>query len=188
MSSFYSKDELLELGFKSLGENVLISRYARFYGIEGITIGSNVRIDDFCVLSGEIRIGNYVHIAAFCCLFAGKTGIVLEDFTGVSSRCALYAESDDYLGTAMTNPMVPEKYRKVTGGRIVLKRHALVGSGCTILPDVTVGEGASVGSMSLVRKSLDDWGVYAGIPCKRMKDRSKDFLEFEKELLKDVDL
>ena len=31
MTSFYSEEELLSIGFKSYGINVLISRYARFY-------------------------------------------------------------------------------------------------------------------------------------------------------------
>lgn len=74
--SFYSTDELRKLGFYSVGSNVRISRKASFYGIERISIGSNVRIDDFCVLSaglGGITIGNYIHIAVYSSLIgAGK--------------------------------------------------------------------------------------------------------------------
>jgi len=65
MTSYYSKIELSQIGFKSLGDNVLISKKTSFYGISRICIGNNVRIDDFCVLSagiGGIFIGNYVHI------------------------------------------------------------------------------------------------------------------------------
>lgn len=47
MTSFYSEEELLSIGFKSYGINVLISRYARFYRPENIVIGDHVRIDDF---------------------------------------------------------------------------------------------------------------------------------------------
>jgi galactoside O-acetyltransferase len=48
MNSFYSESKLKQLGFKSIGKNVLISKKASFYGINRIQIGDNVRIDDFC--------------------------------------------------------------------------------------------------------------------------------------------
>lgn len=183
MNSFYSEEELKEIGFESIGDNVLISRKCSIYGVQDMNIGNNVRIDDFCILSGKIEIGNYVHIAAGVMLFAGDEGIILEDFTGISSRCAVYAVSDDYSGEAMTNPTVPDKYRKREGGKVVFQKHSLIGSGCTVLPDVIIGQGTSVGSMSLVNKSLDAWGVYIGIPCKRIKERSKKLLELEKEMV-----
>ena len=46
-NSFYTREELAELGLKSYGENVLISRKASFYAADKIELGSNVRIDDF---------------------------------------------------------------------------------------------------------------------------------------------
>lgn len=186
MNSFYSMDELKALGvnFTGDGSTVLISKKVSIYGANNITIGNNVRIDDFCILSGKIVIGNYVHVAAYTALFAGDNGIVLEDFVGVSSRCAIYAASDDYSGCALTNPTIPIEYRNVIGGAVVLKKHALVGSGCTVLPDLVIGEGVSVGSMSLVNKSLEEWSIYVGIPCKKIKERNKQLLEMERQLLK----
>ena len=183
MNSFYSEEELKEIGFKSIGTSVLISKKCSIYGAQNISIGSNVRIDDFCILSGKIEIGNYIHIAAGSMLFAGNEGIIFEDFSGLSSRCAVYAASDDYSGDALTNPTVPDEYRNVTGGTVIFKRHAIIGAGSTVLPNTIVGEGASVGSMSLVNKSIEGWGIYVGIPCRRVKDRSKHLLELEKEFL-----
>ena len=183
MSSFYSEEELKRLGFKSIGTNVLISKNACFYGIEKMAIGSNVRIDDFCLCSGNVEIGNYVHIAAGTMLFGGDEGIILSDFSGLSSRCVVYASSDDYSGNSLTNPTVPNEYRNVTGGKVTLGKHSIVGSGCTILPNVTIGEGTSIGSMSLVNKNLDEWSIYVGIPCKKIKNREKRCLELEKQLV-----
>jgi galactoside O-acetyltransferase len=180
-TSFYTRDELLAIGFKCLGDNVLLSRFARIYKPEIISIGNNVRIDDFCILSGNIRIGNYVHIAAACLLFGGNDGIVFEDYTGLSSRSAVYAESDDYSGQCFTNPMLPMKYRHIIGGGVVVKKHAIIGSGCTILPNVVIGEGCAVGSMSLVNRSQDAWSVCVGIPCKRIKDRNIGVLQLVHE-------
>lgn len=185
MNSFLTEEELKEIGFKSYGENVLVSRKASIYGPSKISIGDNVRIDDFCILSGNIEIGNYVHIAAFVALFGGNSGIVFEDFSGISSRSAIYADSDDYTGMAMTNPTIPDKYRNVYGGKVTIGKHVVIGTGCTILPNVTIHEGTSVGSMSLVTKSLEPWGIYVGIPCRKIKDRNKKILELEQNFLKE---
>ena len=183
MNSYYSVDELVSLGFKSIGEDVKISRKSSIYSPEKMIIGNHVRIDDFCILSGTIKLGDYIHIAAACLLFGGEDGIELEDFCGISSRCAMYAESDDYSGLWMSNPTVPEKYRKVQGGGILMRKHSIIGSGCTVFPGVVIGTGCSIGSMSLVNQSIDAWGIYVGIPCRRIKERNQTLLELEKELL-----
>lgn len=183
MNSFYSEEELIEIGFKSIGNGVLISRKASIYSPENIEIGSNVRIDDFCILSGKIEIGCNVHVAAGVMLFGGEFGIVLEDFVCISSRCAVYALTDDYSGAALTNPTIPDEYRNVTGDKVIFRRHSLVGSGCTVLPGIIVGEGSSVGCMSLINRSLDDWGIYVGVPCQRIKERNKALLSLEKEMI-----
>lgn len=183
VTSFYSDSELTALGFKSLGNHVLISKKTSIYDAQNITIGSHVRIDDFCVLSGKICIGNYVHIAVYNALFGGNAGIELHDFSGLSSRCVIYAKSDDYSGEALTNPTIPEKYLKAIEKKVVLRKHVVIGSGTTILPGVEIGEGSAVGSMSLVNKPLGAWGIFAGIPCKYKKERSKKLLEMEAELL-----
>ena len=70
-TSFYTDEELKEIGFKSYGKNVLLSRKTSIYGANNISIGNNVRIDDFCILSGNITLGNYIHIASACLLFGG---------------------------------------------------------------------------------------------------------------------
>ena len=184
MTSFYSGEELREIGFKRIGKNVLISRHANIYSAQNICIGDNVRIDDFCILSGYIVMGSNIHIAANCCLFAGEYGIEMKDFSGLSSRCAVYALTDDYSGQYLTNPTVPDEYRNVTGGMVTIGRHSLIGSGCTILPGITIEDGVSVGSMSLVNHDLPAWGIYVGIPCKRIKNRKKDLLQLETEYIK----
>ena len=185
MTSFYSEEELKALGLKSYGKNVLISRFSRIYGASNISVGNNVRIDDFCILSGNVVLHNYIHISAYACLFGGEHGIEMFDYSGLSSRGAVYADTDDYSGMAMTNPMIPEKYRNVIGGQVIFNKHVLVGTGSTVLPSVVLGEGSAVGCMSLVNKSLDSWGLYVGIPCKRIKDRSMHILDLENKFIYD---
>lgn len=180
-SSFYSEEELTEIGFKSLGKNVLISRNTCIYKASEIEIGSNVRIDDFCFLLGKIVVGNYVHIAPFCNLVGGPEGIYFEDFSGISSRVSIYGVTDDYSGAAMTNPTVPEEYTNVKSGKVVLEKHSIVGASSVILPGTVLKEGTSCGSMSLVNKDTEPWGIYVGIPVKRIAERSKEVLIKEKE-------
>ena len=176
MTSFYNREELLALGFKSVGEDVLVSRKASLYGVGNMTLGNHVRIDDFCVLSGKLTIGSYVHIAAGSMLFGGSAGIILDDYAGLSSRCVVYAASDDYSGKHMTNPTVPKQYLGVKESAVLVGKHCIIGSGSTILPGVTVGEGCAVGAMSLLTKNADVWGIYAGTPAKRIGNRSMELL------------
>lgn len=140
---------------KSYGKNVLISRKASIYGAECITIDDNVRIDDFVLLSGEIHIRKYVHIAAYSALFGGSCAIEIKDFSGLSSRCVIYAESDDYRGASLSNPTVPIEYRNVIGGRVTLNKHVILGTGVSVMPNLTIGDGVAVGSVSMIKKSLD---------------------------------
>lgn len=187
-TSFYTPEELKELGFKSIGKNVLISRKASIYKPELIEIGDNVRIDDFCILSGKIKLGSFIHIAAGCYLFAGEAGIIMEDFSCLSSRVSVYAITDDYSGEFLTNPMVPEKYRNIISEPVIIKKHGLIGTGATILPGVTIGEGAAVGSMALVNKDIPEWTIAVGIPAKPVKERKRDLLELEKRLYEELKL
>lgn len=182
--SFYSEEELQTLGLASCGVDVRISRKASIYNPGRISIGNHVRIDDFCVLSagdGGIEIGDYIHVAVFCSLMgAGK--ISLHNFCGLSSRVAIYSSNDDYSGEHMTNPMVPSKYTRVAHVDVVIGRHAIVGAGTVILPGVSLDEGVAVGALSLVTKSCSAFGIYSGVPARRIGERKRDLLELEKQL------
>lgn len=183
MASFYTEQELQELGLKEYGTNVLISRKCSIYGASHISLGSNVRIDDFCILSGNITIGSYVHISAYASMFSGDSHITIGDFVALSSRNVIYAESDDYSGESMVNPMVPDEYKNLQRGDVSIGRHSIIGTGSTILPGVTIGEGVAVGAMSLINKDLEEWTINVGIPCKKIKERARKPLEYEKEFL-----
>ncbi|MDE6492866.1 MAG: acyltransferase [Lactobacillus sp.] len=171
MTSFYSEEELSRLSFKSVGKNVLLSRKASIYGASKITIGDNVRIDDFCILSGNVTLGSNIHISAYVALY-GANGIVLEDYTGISPRSTIYSAMDDFSGDFLIGPIHPEETINVTGGKVVLERFVQIGCNSVIFPNLTIGEGSVVGAMSLVKGELDKWGIYAGVPVKRIKERN----------------
>lgn len=188
MTSFYNNEDISKIGFKSIGNNVLISKKANFYGVSRISIGNNVRIDDFCVLSAGkhgIQIGNFVHIAVFTTLI-GEGKITLEDFSGLSSKVSIYSSNDDYSGEYMSNPTVPSKYTGVIHADVLICRHVLVGSGSIILPGVTLNEGAVVGALSLVNKDCEEFYIYSGNPAKKMVRRSRELLKLENEFIKSM--
>lgn len=180
--AFLSHQQLEEMGFKKLGKNVLISDKASIYNPDLIEIGDNSRIDDFCVVSGRVKIGRFVHFAVFNNVAGGEAGIEFEDFSGLAYGCHVFSQSDDYSGRSMTNPTVPDHLKKEHKAPILICRHSIVGTGSVIVPGVTLGEGTSVGALSLVMKSTDPWSVYFGIPARRLKARSRELLNCEKAL------
>ncbi len=175
-TSFYTEDELATLGLKSYGKNVLISRKTSIYSSSKITIGDNVRIDDYCVLSGNITLGSHIHIAAYCALYGAK-GIELQDYTGLSARVTIYSAVDDFSGEYLVRPQHNEKNTNVIGGTVILEAFSHICASVVILPNLTIGEGAVVGAMSFVKSSLEPWTIYAGIPVKAIKERSKELKE-----------
>ena len=183
MESFLSDDELKKIGFKRYGKNVKISRYALFYGAENMELGDNVRVDDYCRLSGKIIIGSFVHVSAFAALYGNVAGICLEDYTSVSVRATVLASSEDFSGECMINSTVPDEFKKIILGEVKVGKHGVIGASCVVLPGVEVKEGTCIGAMSLVNKSTEAWSIYVGSPAKKLKNRSKRLLEKEKLLL-----
>ena len=182
---YYTTEQLREMGFKYVGDNIQIAKNCTIIGLENISLGDNIRIDGGVTLactSGYLKIGSYIHIGGGCHITCSG-GVELSDFSGLSQGVRIYSGSDDYSGNVLTNPTVPKKYLNVTVKPVLIGRHVIIGSGSVVLPGITIGNGTSVGALSLVTKSLDDWGVYLGSPAKRIKSRKKDLLEQEKLLL-----
>ena len=182
--AWLTQEQMTAMGFACFGNNVLLSDKASYYNCKNIGLGNNVRIDDFCVLSagaGGIDIGNYVHIAVFSSL-VGAGNISLADFSGLSSRVAIYSSNDDYSGKVLTNPTVPVEFTNVKHADVKIGQHVIVGAGSIILPGVTLEEGVVIGALSLVRKDCETFGVYMGSPAKRIANRKRNLLDYELKL------
>jgi galactoside O-acetyltransferase len=185
---FYSVKELKKFKFRSIGKNVLIKKNVSLYFIENISIGNNVRIDDNVIIvaskkKNPVKIGDHVHIASNCYL-AGSDGIEIMDFTTLAPGVLIFSGSDDYSGKKLTNPTVDKSYTGGKSGKVTLCKHVIIGAGSVVLPDVTIRQGSSVGALSLVNKHLNPWGIYSGIPVKKINSRHKDILKLEKKFLK----
>ncbi len=184
--AYLSQPELEEMGFKYLGKNVKISEKASIYNCDKIELGDFSRVDDFCLLSGKISVGKFNHITPYCNLAGGEKGIVMEDFCTLAYGVHVFTQSDDYSGKTLTNSNILEKYKNIRRENILIKKHSIVGACSVIMPGVELGEGTSVGAMSLIRKSTEEWSIYVGNPAKKIKNRSKELLKLETTFLKEI--
>ena len=163
------------MGFRALGERVMISRDARILSPETVSIGNYVLIDAFAILNGDITLGNYIHISSNCELFSGKhSKIVIGDYSGLSSATSVYGLSDEYIFPYLANPTIPSKYRNVTEKDVVIDRCVVVGTHSVILPGAHLSDGCSFAACSMINKVTQPGWFYSGIPCKKVYKRDLD--------------
>ncbi|RAX51441.1 hypothetical protein CCY99_09125 [Helicobacter sp. 16-1353] len=185
--AYLSREEIAKIGFKSYGENLQISSKATFYRPERISLGNNIKIDDFAVLANYITLSDYIFIGIGSHLLAsGNAPITLENFSTLAYRVMIITSSDDYSGEFMTNPTIPDSFRGCYEKKVNLNKHAIIGANSMIMPGCDIAEGVAIGAMSLVTKPTKEWGIYAGNPARRIKERSKNLLDLEKQFLKSL--
>lgn len=180
---YLTQDALEAMGFARLGKNVKISDKAAIYEPEKMEIGDNSRIDDFCVVSGKVVMGRNVYIGPFALVAGGTPGITFQDFATLAYHVQVFSQSDDYSGATMTNPTIPAKYKSEIKQPVCIGRHSIVGSGGIVGPGVSLAEGTSVGAGAVVLCSTEPWSVYVGTPARKLRDRSRDLLQMEKDYL-----
>lgn len=187
-NNFLSAEEIAEIGFKSVGENVLISRLALFFNPGQISLGNSSRIDAFSMITAaeHVDIGSYTHIAAGCYIF-GSAGFVLGNFCWISPRSSIFTTNDDFSGRSLVGPTIPTEYRVgLTAAPVALGEYSGLCTSSTVLPGVTLHEGAVAGAHSLVTRDCDAWTIYGGTPAKAIKDRAKDAKKLGAQCLADA--
>lgn len=147
--------------------------FTKLIGIENIEFGKHIILDDFVLIYAKekTKIGSYVHIASFTSISGGGE-FVMEDFSGLSSGCRIITGSDDFKGGGFGNPTIVEEFRNLHKGKIHLCKFAIVGTNSVILPDITIGEGATISAGSVITKDLEPWGIYVG--NRKVGTRDKD--------------
>ena len=157
--------------FKYLGFNTTIYPTAKLIEPENLSIGDESIIADFCFIYAVgkgINIGNFCHITEHCIIQAG--GLVnIGDFSALGPRTTILAASDDYEGNGLIGLKVLGNYRNTQFKDVIIGRHAHIGMGSIIMPGVTLGDGCSIGAGSLVTKSMPEWTICYGSPCKPIK-------------------
>ena len=186
---FWTGEELIKMGFKHVGKNVKIFKKATIVKPENIYIGDYSQIDDFVhiIASQPIYIGKRVHISTQC-VISGGGSCTIEDYAGLAAGCKIITGSDDFLGNAMTNPCVPEEYRKVNRSFVTIKKHSILGTNSIVLPGITIEEGTASTVGTVFYKNSEPWSIYKGCPAiKAGRRKFKKILELEKELKKNYD-
>jgi galactoside O-acetyltransferase len=165
------------LRFRHIGSNVRVYKLAIILTPENVTMGSDIIIDDFVFIGAHKRLvlGNHVHIASHASITGGGR-VLVSDFCGISSGARLISGTDDFTKGNLTGPTIPPEFRQVRRGTIVLEPHVVIGGNAVVLPDITIGEGSTVGAGSVVTESLDPWGVYTGSPARRINTRRRDLV------------
>ena len=148
-SESYSKRQLRGFGFLNIGENVFVAKNTKFYDFSG-SIGDGSRIDSFCIFTGKVQIGSQVHVAPYC-FFGGTGGLIeLKNKSGIAAHSVLFTKSFDISYASQETKIE---------GPIEIGESCLIGHGCTIMPNVVVGDHTTVSAMSVIDKSVGKFRV-----------------------------
>ncbi|MHA1641608.1 MAG: acyltransferase [Promethearchaeota archaeon] len=160
--------------FKKAGKNLKIFKNAKIVKPEVIEIGDFSEIDDFTFIYGGkgIKIGRYVHISRFVSIIGGGE-LYLGDYTVLADGARILTGTDSYHGGTRMSTCLPLEQRDLKVSFVKIEKDAFVGTNAIVHPGVTIGEGAIIGSNSLVLKDVDPWTINVGSPCKVIKRRPK---------------
>ena len=156
---FYTKQELIDIGFVSVGEDTRVSNKSVFHDIKDSSIGDCVRIDDFSTLKGQVNIGNHVHIASFCSISGTGASIKIGDFSGMSTHCSLFTAIEDFINPTLTSPSINSEFSTTIFGNIIMEEASKLGSGCILLPNITIGFGATVSANTIVSTNVKEGAI-----------------------------
>lgn len=140
-----------------LGDGVRLSKFINLYGCE---IGDNTKIGAFVEIQKNVTVGKNCKVSShsFIC-----EGVTIEDNVFIGHGVTFI--NDCYpRATTMDGQLQTEKDWKVE--RTVVKKGASVGSGATVLCNVTIGENAIVGAGSVVTKDVPANAIVAGNPAR----------------------
>ena len=154
------------------GVDVEIYPLAKIIKPTVIEIGEHSKVDDFTFIYGGsgIKIGRYVHIASFVSIIGGGE-LVVGDYVSIACGARILTGTDSYYGGKRMSTALPEEQRNVIRGRIIIEKDAFIGTNAVIHPNVTIGEGAIIGSNSLVLNDVEPWSINVGSPCKKVGQR-----------------
>ena len=143
-----------------LGKNVKLSKFINMYGC---TVGDDTKIGAFVEIQKNASVGNNCKISShtFIC-----EGVTIEDAVFIGHSVTFI--NDSYpRATTGDGQLQTEADWKVE--KTLVKKGATIGSGCTILANVTVGEGAIVGAGSVVTRDVPAKAIVAGNPAEILR-------------------
>ncbi|MGD0884050.1 MAG: acyltransferase [Thermodesulfovibrionales bacterium] len=148
----------------TLGENVKLANFINLYGC---SIDDNSRIGAFVEIQKNAKIGKSCKIQShtFIC-----EGVTIEDNVFVGHGVTFINDKYPH-ATNATGMLQSEEDWKVIP--TLVKKGATIGSGATILCNVTIGEGAIVGAGSVVTRDVPPNAIVAGNPAKLIRNNNE---------------
>jgi acetyltransferase-like isoleucine patch superfamily enzyme len=161
--------------FRACGDDVTIHEWVRILGADQTSVGSHVLVDDFVFIDGRagIAVGSWVHISMFASIFGGGEAAI-GDFVNIAAGARLITGTDLFDGSGLAGATIPDEFRSVERGRIVLGDHVMVSANAVVLPNVTIGEGAVIGAGSVVTQDVPPWTIAIGQPARPHRERPRE--------------
>ena len=143
-----------------LGSGVKLSKFINLYGCR---IGDETKIGAFVEIQKNAVVGNRCKISShtFIC-----EGVTIEDHVFIGHGVTFINDTFPR-ATSAAGALQTESDWKVE--RTIVKRGASIGSGATILPNITIGENAIVGAGSVVTTDVPANSIVAGNPAKFLR-------------------
>ena len=173
LRNLYNENVLVEFG-----PGTFIDPEAIIDSPQSVKIGSNCTIRKGVVIrpeGGEIIIGDNCVINHYC-VFHGKGGIYLGDWTIVAPHCGLYAQNHTCESFDLPITKQPNKAKG-----IYLMGDNWIGAHSVLCDDVTIGKGAVVGANSTVTKSIPMASIAAGTPARVIRKRYEGSWDFHRQ-------
>ena len=138
-----------------------------------IIISAGVVIDSFVKIkpaggSGDLLVGANTTINSGCVLYTGN-GIVIGSDCAVAANCTFAPTNHQY---ERKDKFIRQQGFRHSKGGIHIGNDVWIGANCVILDGAVIGEGCVVGAASLVKRNLEPYGIYAGIPLRKIGERS----------------
>jgi acetyltransferase-like isoleucine patch superfamily enzyme len=143
-----------------LGKNVRIFAFVNLYGC---SIGDNSKIGTFVEVQKNAEIGRNVKVSShtFIC-----EGVLIEDDVFIGHNVSFINDKYPRATSESGTPQTEEDWHVV---KTVVKRGASIGTSCTILCGITIGEFAIVGAGSVVTHDVPPNAVVAGNPARTLR-------------------
>ena len=169
------------------GQNVVVRHPHKIH------IGSNVVIDDNCLLDAKgesnrgIRIGDGVFVGRNTILSCKNGDIELADGANLGFNCEVFSASRVTIGPSVlmaaycyiiggdhdfSDASAPVLAQARTSAGIGIGKGVWLGAGAKILDGVSIGEHAVVGAAALVRDNVPAYAVAVGIPARVVSMRT----------------
>lgn len=136
-------------GVVELDDFCRLRDFVFIWGGQGVKIGKHTDVQPHVVVwgGGKLKVGDRVSIGPgsvlLTAVYSHLEGLKMVDGLGDGSAKALY-------------------------GELVINDDVYIGANCTLMPDITIGEGAVIGAGSFINKDAEPWGIYVGSPAKKV--------------------